>query len=114
MGRGPMGPKPFGGADRNSPPSAASILEHLDQNKDGKLTKSEVPEFVWDRLSKADANQDGEITKDELDAHRKEAHPSASDKPIENAKPAEPPRDEKPATSGASTGDASEAKSSSD
>ena len=56
-GRGPG----FGG-----PPDPSVILERMDQNKDGKLTKDEVPEAAWGRLSRADADNDGVITKDEL------------------------------------------------
>jgi len=59
---GPQGPKL---------PSAADIMSHLDKNKDGKLTKDEVPAPLWEHLSNADANKDGAVTKDELEAAQK-------------------------------------------
>ncbi len=64
------------------------MLEHFDENKDGKLTKSELPEPLWDRLSKADANGDGEITQDEIEAHMKSNRPNVPSKPAE-----QPPAD---------------------
>lgn len=60
------GPRGFGG-----PPSPARLFEHADKNKDGKLTKDEVPEFMWTRLSNADADKDGSVTKSELEEHHK-------------------------------------------
>ncbi|MBX3184312.1 MAG: hypothetical protein KF915_16915 [Polyangiaceae bacterium] len=48
------------------------LFERFDANKDGKLTKSEVPEKLWNRLSRADANKDGAVTKAELEAKRAE------------------------------------------
>ncbi len=68
------------------------MLERFDKNKDGKLTKSELPEFIWDRLSKADANGDGEITKDEIEAHMKTIRPDGTSKPKDQA-PADKPAD---------------------
>lgn len=90
MGRGPMsggpnGSGPSGAAGRQGPPSPSFLLERFDKNKDGKLTKSELPGFIWDRLSKADANSDGEITKDEIEAHMKTIRPDGTSKPPENA-----------------------------
>lgn len=52
-------------------------LQRFDANKDGKLDKSEVPEFVWERLGVADANSDGAVTQDEIDA----AHANGTLKP---------------------------------
>lgn len=59
-GRGPGGPRAGG------PPRGAEMLQRLDKNEDGKLSKDEVPERLWDRLSRLDANEDGMVTKDEL------------------------------------------------
>ncbi|MBX3414717.1 MAG: redoxin domain-containing protein [Pirellulales bacterium] len=42
------------------------IFEALDANKDGKLTKEELPDQVGDRLSFADTNRDGAISLNEL------------------------------------------------
>ena len=98
MGRGPMGggPMPGGpwGSQRSAmeghrgPPSAAAILAQFDKDQNGKLTKSELPEPLWDRLSKADANSDGELTQDEIEAHMKTIRPDIPSKPAE-----QPPAD---------------------
>ncbi len=98
MGRGPMGGGPLPRGPRESgrsalegrhglPPSAA-LFAQFDKDQNGKLTKSELPEPLWDRLSKADANSDGEITQDEIEAHRKTIRPDATSKPAEQS-PAE-------------------------
>lgn len=52
-----------GGGDR-----ATRILERFDENGDGKIEESEVPEGLWARFSGMDANKDGAITADELNA----------------------------------------------
>ncbi|MBC8116878.1 MAG: EF-hand domain-containing protein [Candidatus Saccharimonas sp.] len=90
MGRGPLsgGPRglgPSGAAGRQGSPSPSFLLERFDKSKDGKLTKSELPGFIWDRLSKADSNSDGEITKDEIEDHMKTIRPDGTSKPKEQA-----------------------------
>ncbi len=62
-GRGPGGRGPGGGR-----PNPAEMFKHMDKNNDGKLSKDEVPERLWERLSKADKNSDNAITKAELEA----------------------------------------------
>ena len=52
----------FGGPGRGGPPNATELFERMDKNEDGKLTKDEVPETMWSRLSRA-ANDDGEVTR---------------------------------------------------
>lgn len=94
-GGGPMESGPFGGVGRQGPPSPSSLLEHFDKNKDGKLTKDELPEFLWNRLSKADTNSDGEITKDEIEAHMKSIRSDGTSKPEERRS------DDKPTTEAA-------------
>lgn len=54
-----------GDPGRGGPPNVAELFERMDKNKDGKLTKDEVPEPMWNHLSHADANHDGGVTKDE-------------------------------------------------
>lgn len=98
MGRGPMsggpiGSGPSGAAGRQGPPSPSFLLERFDKNTDGKLTKSELPGFIWDRLTKADSNGDGEIAKDEIEAHMKTIRPDGRSKPKEQA-PADKPAPE--------------------
>lgn len=52
--------------DRSGLPSPQAMFERGDRNKDGKVTKDEVPSFAWERLSKLDRNNDGGVSKDEL------------------------------------------------
>lgn len=67
---GDHGPQ-FGPPHRPMRPSVSQLFERFDKNSDGKLTKDEVPPFVWEHLSKADANKDGAVTKAELEAFHK-------------------------------------------
>jgi Ca2+-binding EF-hand superfamily protein len=48
----------------------AQLFDRFDENHDGKLAQSEVPEKAWQRLGQADANGDGAVTKKELAAAR--------------------------------------------
>lgn len=113
-GRPGFGRPGFGGPHFGGPPSAERLLEHADKNKDGKLTKDELPEPFWKHLSAADTDQDGTVSKTELEGHikqrqesgRPQAEKPAADKPAEKLeeqpaeKPAEKPADktdEKPA-----------------
>lgn len=59
------------GPQAGKPPSVSGLFDRFDKNKDGKLTKDDMPEQVWGHLSKADSNKDGAVTKDELEAARK-------------------------------------------
>ena len=62
-----MAQPPTGGrGPRRGPANPERLLTEMDENEDGKLTKNEVPEFAWSRLSRADKNDDGAITEDEL------------------------------------------------
>ena len=55
----PGGPGGPGGMD-----IAARIMSN-DKNKDGKVTKDELPEFMQRMMKRADTNKDGAIDKDE-------------------------------------------------
>jgi Ca2+-binding EF-hand superfamily protein len=57
-GKGPGGPGPDGGP--------RAIFERYDGDKDGKLTKEEVPGEMWARLSKADDDADGRVSREEM------------------------------------------------
>ena len=46
------------------------MLEKLDQNHDGRLTKAELQSGALARFTEIDANRDGKVTKQELAAHR--------------------------------------------
>lgn len=50
-------------------PSVDAMLEHLDTDKDGKLSVSELPEHVRERLSASDSDGNGVLDRVELDAH---------------------------------------------
>ena len=45
---------------------AAAALKTLDKNKDGKLSKDELPERMQGIIARADTNKDGKLSKDEL------------------------------------------------
>jgi hypothetical protein len=91
-GMGPKGPQGMhgpGGPHAGPPhkmPSVAEIFAKLDKNKDGKLTKDEVPAQMWEHLNKAGVVKDGAVTKDALEAFHKKmieqrAKGKAGDKP---------------------------------
>ncbi len=58
-------------AQRRRHPRAAMLFKRFDKNKDGKLTKTEVPARLWTRIVKADANKDGAVTLKELQTYLK-------------------------------------------
>ncbi len=68
-GRGPGGP---GGPEGRGPGGNLSDmvdrLMQLDENKDGKLSKDEVPGRAKSLVERADANEDGVTTREELQA----------------------------------------------
>jgi len=49
--------------------SADRFIKDHDTNKDGKLSKDELPEHCRDAFAEIDTNKDGFITQDELQAH---------------------------------------------
>lgn len=59
-----------GGAKRGgrTPGGPNPILGKYDEDKDGKLSKEEVPEDMWSKLSRADENADGLVSKSEMEA----------------------------------------------
>jgi Ca2+-binding EF-hand superfamily protein len=76
-------------------PTAATTerLLEFDKNKDGSLTKQELPERLHGMLAQADTDKDGILTKAELtafvEAQGKQAAPRAAERPAktEGAKP---------------------------
>jgi hypothetical protein len=65
-GDGPRGGRGFGrmfDVDR--------FLAHADQNKNGSVELSELPEKARARMADADANKDGALSREELEAHGK-------------------------------------------
>src|SRR5207247_171536 len=67
---GPGGPggQPGEGAGGRAPSVEETVARYLslDANKDGKLTKDEVPERMQGFFTRADADGDGIVTKEEL------------------------------------------------
>jgi hypothetical protein len=50
------------------PPEGGNPFDRFDTNKDGKLSRDEMPEFVRDRFSEIDTNKDGFVSRQEDDA----------------------------------------------
>lgn len=73
-GRGERGGGP-GGAGDVSADELTDTLMAFDANKDGKLTRAEVPERLQGLFDRADADKDGALTADEI---RKSAQATAS------------------------------------
>jgi Ca2+-binding EF-hand superfamily protein len=69
--------KPGGWAGAGQGKPGERPFQRFDANGDGKLDKTEVPDFVWERIGVADANGDGAVTKDEIQA----AHQNGTLKP---------------------------------
>lgn len=65
-GRGGSGVGDEAPAAPTSPDELAAMLMAFDKNKDGKLTKSEVPERLQGVFARADENKDGVLTADEI------------------------------------------------
>ena len=61
--QGPGAPRPAGGQFNVDPKEA---FARLDANKDGKLSKDELPERMRDNLARVDANGDGVVTPEEF------------------------------------------------
>jgi Ca2+-binding EF-hand superfamily protein len=102
---GPVGNR-FPQARRGGRPTPELLLQRFDHNHDGKLSKDELPEFLWSRLSTADTDKDGSVSKSELEEFSKQHQPAGPSgrpanpqKPVEKpAAPAEKPKEEGKAT----------------
>ena len=53
--------------ERKKPPTFAELLEKMDANEDGKLSKEEVKGPLKDHFDTVDADEDGFITEEELE-----------------------------------------------
>lgn len=53
--------------ERKEPPTFEELLEKMDANEDGKLSKKEVKGPLKDHFDKVDADEDGFVTKEELE-----------------------------------------------
>ncbi len=95
-GRGPGG---LDGPGRGGPPNVDEMFSRMDENKDGKLSKDEVPGPLWERLAHIDADGNGSVTKEEAtkafaggrpDARRPEG--ARPDGPRPDASPSDRPQ----------------------
>ena len=57
-------------------PSAEMMFQRMDRNHDGKLSKDELPEFLWSRLSAGDSDKNGSLSKPELEEFLKQQRPA--------------------------------------
>lgn len=73
------------GARRHEGKGKGRMIERFDQNGDGVLQLSEVPEHKREKLSAADTNKDGALSKEELQAFH-QAHEGECDGECEHGK----------------------------
>ncbi len=52
--------------ERREPPTFKELLEKMDANEDGKLSKKEIKGPLKEHFDKVDADEDGFITEEEL------------------------------------------------
>lgn len=71
-----------GGPGKGGPAKGGSgeMFKRADKNSDGKISKDEVPEAIWDRIGKLDTNGDSAISPEEAKAGRPDG-PGASGGP---------------------------------
>ena len=53
--------------DRKKPPSFSKLLEKMDANEDGKLSKAEIKGPLKENFDEVDANEDGFISEKEFE-----------------------------------------------
>ena len=58
-----------GAKDGNKHDRGGKFFEHMDTNKDGKITEAESVENAKARFKEMDGNSDGSVTKEEMKAH---------------------------------------------
>lgn len=61
-------------AQRGGRPTFDTLLKNFDKNRDGALSKEEVPAPVWNRMAKADTNNNNVITREEYNAYQPGGH----------------------------------------
>jgi len=72
MGRGFGGPEGRGGAGGENAEAMVERLMASDANKDGKLSKEEIPERLQAMMARGDKNSDGALDKEEIMAIARE------------------------------------------
>lgn len=81
--------RPFGGDQGKGPMaplSYKSLVQKFDKNKDGVLSKDEIDEKTWTRLSKYDKDMDNKVTEKEFTEGRKQLLDKALGKKKEEKK----------------------------
>ena len=93
----PKGPRPQGprpnGAKAPQGPRGPITLFRFDANKDGVVTKDELPKdnkFVEGMFDRTDADKDGKVTKEEEDAHKAELQKKYEQRKANAGKPGKP------------------------
>jgi Ca2+-binding EF-hand superfamily protein len=67
-GEGGRGPEGRPGREGNPGEFLSRMFEQRDANKDGKLSKEEMPEQMAGRLEQIDTNDDGSVSREEMEA----------------------------------------------
>lgn len=68
----PGGPGGPGGGQGGNPEEMVQRLLAMDENKDGQLSKEEIPERLQSMLTRGDKNEDGSLDKEEIMAVSRE------------------------------------------
>lgn len=69
----PMRGPGMGGPGMREGPDGAGLLfafDRIDKNSDGKITKDEATDWLWERIVRADTDSDGALTRQELETMR--------------------------------------------
>ena len=88
----PQGPRPDGFKGPQGPRGPMTLFK-FDANKDGVVTKDELPKdnkFVEGMFDRTDADKDGKVTKEEEDAHKAELQKRYEQRKANGAKPGKP------------------------
>jgi len=81
-----------GAAGRPPRHSFDAMLQRFDSSKSGTIKKSDVPDRVWQRLSKSDSDKNDAVTRQEFDAGRSkkaDQEKKIDDKPADSQPAAE-------------------------
>ena len=68
---------------KQAPQDRGAFFDRLDQDGDGKITETEAPAAVWEKLSRLDKDGDGAVAKSELAQRATEAGAAAGGKILE-------------------------------
>ena len=88
----PQGPRPEGFKGPQGPRGPMTLFR-FDANKDGIVTKDELPadnKFIEGMFNNTDADKDGKVTKEEEDAHKAELQKRYEQRKANGPKPGKP------------------------